>query len=275
MRSRIAPTLAEIKTAQNFIKIFNFLTYPTSFSRFILVLKALATVSLCLSLFACASSAVQRDAATNVDLGVQNAKNLVEDAAETDVVESYQNFPQKTKGAIIGGLAGAITGAFSSGIGVVPFTLSGAIFGASYGSYIDSTTDKRDRLENRGVSVVVLGDQILIVLRSARIFEPMTANIKIQAFTTLDLVTQYINRFTKILVKVAAYTNDNGTPEADLALSRQQAERIARYFIVSGIDARILYATGEGGCKLVDNISLDWDASDNYRIEITLEKLYV
>lgn len=223
-------------------------------------------------LFGCASSGVQRDAAANVDLGIQNAKNLVE--GDGDVADSYQNANQTTKGAIIGGAVGAITGSLTTGVGFVPGTAVGAIFGASYGAYIDSTTDKRDRLENRGVSVIVLGDQVLIVLRSARIFEPQTATIKSQAYSTLDMVARYINRFHKILVRVAAYTSDTGSRAGDLALSTQQADHIARYFTAKNVDARILYATGEGGTKLVDDARLDWDASDNYRVEITLERLY-
>ena len=222
----------------------------------------------------CASSDVSRDASSNVDVGVQNAKNLYGDAMNGDVSDSYQNASQAAKGAMLGGAAGAATGALSSGLGVIPGAATGAILGAAYGSYIDTNVSLQDKLENRGANIIVLGDQILIVVPSARLFNPMTATLKPQAYSTLYKVAQYINSYTKMLVKVTAYTDDSGTSSIDLALSKQQAERVAKVLLASGIDARVLYAVGAGGTRLVTKNSMDWD-SDNYRIEITLEKLYV
>jgi outer membrane protein OmpA-like peptidoglycan-associated protein len=224
----------------------------------------------------CASSDVQRDAASNMDMGRSNAQNLVDGATNGDIADSYRNASQSTKGAILGGTAGAVTGAMSSGVGAIAGTAVGAILGASYGGYIDSQTTLEDQLENRGATVVVLGDQILIVLPSSHLFQSMTGGrIKPSAYSTLDLVAHYINHQTKMLVKIAAYTSDLGPKSIDLAISKQQADSVARYFVASGIDARLLYAEGYGGTHLVDKNSLSWTASDNYRIEITLEKLYV
>lgn len=237
--------------------------------------KLLSLTISCLILFACASSEVQRDTAINVDLGVQNAKNLVDNAANSNVTDSYQNASQTAKGALIGGAVGAGTGALATPIGVIPGVVTGAILGASYGRYIDTGTNTGDRLENRGVNVIVLGDQILIVIPSARIFEPMTPTIKPQAYSTLTMVARYINKYTKMLVKVSGYTTISGSPTIDLTLSRQQAEAVAKFLAAAGINARLLYAEGYGGSNLVMPAGIDWEESDNYRIEITLEKLYV
>jgi outer membrane protein OmpA-like peptidoglycan-associated protein len=221
----------------------------------------------------CASSDVSRTATANMDFGMQNMQNFV-DPGDTNLIDSYENSSQATKGAILGGSAGAITGAFVSGIGVLPGALTGGLLGMSYGSYIDSKTTLKDQLENRGAIVVVLGDQILIVLPSERIFETVcSANIKSQAYSTLDLTAQYINSYIKMLVKVAAYTRQSNRPQKDLLLSQQQSISVARRLMVSGIDARVLYSQGYGGTRLVQqNVN---QPSDNYRIEITLEKLYV
>lgn len=225
-------------------------------------------------LFGCASSNVSRDAAANVDLGIQNAKNLVDGASIDDFPEAYGNTKQVTKGAIIGGAAGAIAGAVTGGIGVGAAAATGAVLGASYGNYIDCNTSLQDRLENRGVSFVIIGDQVLIVLSSARFFQPMTATIKPQSYSTLGMLAQYINKYTKTLVKISAYTNQNACAP-DLALSKMQAQNIAKALVASGMNARLVYAEGYGGTHLVDSTALSWDASDNYRVEITFEKLYV
>lgn len=224
-------------------------------------------------LVGCASSDVSRDVTSNIDVGVQNAKNLA--YTNTEVGDTYQNTSQATKGAILGGAAGAVTGSLYSGLGILPGTAIGAVLGASYGSYIDSNTSLRDKIINRGGNIVVLGDQVLIVIQSSRIFHARTALIKPVSFSTLDLIAQFINQYTKTLVKVAAYTDDTGSREVDFALSQQQADSIVKYLTETGVDARLLYAVGCGGTHLVSRNTLNWDGSDNYRIEITFEKLYV
>ena len=233
----------------------------------------LPLILMCCMLFGCASSQVSRDAASNVDMGNENAKNLVSGVGDTTVSDAYNNSSQATKGALLGGTAGAVAGGFS--IGVLPGAVTGFILGASYGSYIDSTASVQDKLENRGGTIVVLGDQILIVLPSSRLFQPMSARLKPDGYDTLALASQYINGFTKMLVKVSAYTNDTGSRRVDLALSQQQAESVERALLMNGMDARVVYAAGYGGSHLVERNTSEWDGSDNYRIEITLEKLYV
>jgi outer membrane protein OmpA-like peptidoglycan-associated protein len=221
----------------------------------------------------CAASDVSRDAATNMDMGVDNAKNLV--STDGNISDSYQNATMATKGALLGGAAGGAAGALASGVGFFPGAATGAILGGSYGSYIDSHTSLKDRLENRGGTLVVLGDQILIMVPSARLFDDMTSTLKPQAYSTLQMIAQYVNQYTKILVKVAAYTNNNSSYSTDLALSKQQAQNVAKILLAYGLDGRLVYAEGYGGTHQVERNTQDWNGNANYRIEITLTKLYV
>ncbi len=236
-------------------------------------MRSVFLICLSIMLAGCASSAVQRDAASNIDLGVHNAKQLVN--GDSDLSDAYQNASQATKGALIGGASGAVTGAvYSSSIGIIPGLAVGAILGGSYGAYIDANTTLRDKLENRGANIIVLGDHIMIVIPSARIFDAYSSTIKPRAYSTLDLLASYVNSFTKMLVKIAVYTDDTGSNQVDMALSNQQAQQLERYLVKTGIDARVLYATGLGGTHLVTTNCQAWD-NDNYRIEVTLEKLIV
>lgn len=241
----------------------------------IVIAIAISISALSLLLTGCASSEVTRDVSSGIDMGVRNSDNLINGAADGDIADSYQNSSQQAKGAAIGGIVGGLAGAtMSSGVGIAAGTAIGVVIGASYGKYIDSNTTLEDRLENRGVNVIILGDQILIVIPSARIFYDNSSQIKPSAFSTLNLVTCFINRYTKMAVKIAAYTADLGSPCVTQALSKQQAEKVMRYLSAAGVDARLLYAIGADGSHLVVSNSKVWD-SDNYRIEITLEKLYV
>lgn len=218
---------------------------------------------------ACASSTASRTAASSVDDAYLGATK----PSEFDLADSYQNASQTTKGVLIGGVTGGVIGGFTNGIGVIPGSLTGAILGGALGAYIDAHTTLVDKLENRGVKIFVLGDQVLIVLPSNRIFDDTTSNINYSAYTTLDLVAQLIGNYTNMSVKVAAYTNDSGTPQIDRVLSRQQADNVAKALWKRGVNTRLLYAEGYGGTHLVTRNSLDWKCSENYRIEITFEKL--
>lgn len=220
----------------------------------------------------CASSKVARDSASKVDMGVDNANKLGSNFSSSDIVESYQNSSQTTRGGIVGGTVGALAGATST-MGFVPGAVVGAVMGASYGSYIDSESTLADRLTNRGATIIELGDQILVVLPSARIFDGMTATIKPQAYSTLNLLTAYINSYTQMMVKISAYTDDIGENSVNLALSRQQAHAVERYLAANRVNTRVLYAEGFGGTNLVMRNTMDWGKSDNYRLEITMEKL--
>ena len=236
-------------------------------------------VSLLIILFmllsGCASSNVSREAAKNVDMGKNNANSLGSNFGGGDVVESYQNSSSAAKGAVFGGAAGALVGATTSSVGVFPGVAVGMVLGAAYGSYIDSESTLSDQLINRGAVIVVLGDQILIVVPSERIFSGMTPKFKTQAYSTMNLLTLYINSYTKMLVKISAYTDDIGERSVNLALSKQQAHAVERYLVANRVNARLLYADGFGGTNLVTQNCDAWGKSDNYRLEITMEKLDV
>lgn len=229
----------------------------------------------CFIISGCASSPVSREAAAGVDLGARNAKLLYKDATDGSFADTYQNSTQATKGAFIGGAAGALTGYATTGVGVLPGTAIGAILGASFGSYIDAYSTPRDELINRGVNVITLGDQILIEVPSSRIFRPFSPYIKPQAYSTIEMIADYMNKFIKTTVKVAVYTPDTGSKTIDLALSQQQADNVAKILLRSQLNSRLLYAVGCGSSQLVVRNSLDWEGNENYRIEITFEKLPV
>lgn len=233
----------------------------------------LLSLVFCAIFVGCASSNVSRSYASSVDEGREGTQSVFSDATTSTIEDTYQNASQTSKGMVIGGTAGAVTGALTSGVGAVPGAAAGLILGGSYGAYIDANTTLRDKLENRGIVVVVLGDQVLIMAPSARLFNYMSSTIRPSQYGTVDLIAQYINQFTKTLVKVSAYTDDSGSKGVDLALSKQQAKNVAKLLSGYGVDARLLYAEGYGGTHLVERSTMQWGGSDNYRIEITLEKL--
>ncbi|MCE3238570.1 MAG: yiaD 2 [Gammaproteobacteria bacterium] len=222
----------------------------------------------------CASSDFSRGSASEVDKAYLSA-DYAWNHSDGSLTDSYQNSSQTAKGAAVGAAAGLGASSLSSGINIVPGVAVGAIVGSALGSYIDAHTTLADKLQNRGVNVIVLGDQVMLVLPSVLMFNEMTSNIRPHAYSTLDLVAQYVSQFPNMAVHVGAYTSASGSPrQVNLALSQQQANAILKYLWIKGINTRLLSAVGYGGTKLVTANTPDW-AGDNYRVEITLEKLPV
>ncbi len=228
-----------------------------------------------LSLQGCASSAAQRGAAGQADQAYLETDYAMRHFGESGgVSDAYQNANQTAKGVVIGGVVGAAAGSATSAIGGLAGFGLGAIFGGALGKYIDSHTTLADQLENRHVRVIEMGDQIMIVINSTTLFFPNTSNFRPEVYDTLDLVRKYINQYPNMSVKVAAYTSAAEPPRIIWALSEQQADKVMKYLWNRHINTRLLYAEGGGSSKLVTANTADWN-SDNYRVEITLEKLPV
>lgn len=221
----------------------------------------------------CASSNVSRSSEKAVNSVYSGTDSSITGLTQSSMVDTYQNSSQTSKGVIIGGVTGGVIGGFTNGIGVVAGSVTGAILGGALGAYIDANTTLVDKLNNRGVKVFVLGDQVMIVLPSSKVFYEMTPTIKTSAYSTLNLVSELIGSYVNMTVKVSAYTNASGPERVSYVLSKEQAEHVATYLWRHGVNTRLLYAEGCGGRNLVEANSLDWSKSMNYRVEITLEKL--
>jgi len=218
-----------------------------------------------------ASFAAERAAAGEADKAYITTEYDINHANEGSFSDTYQNSDQTSKGMVFGSATGAAAGGLSS-MGVVPGILTGAIIGGAIGAYIDQTATPRDRLENRGVKTIILGDQIMLIMPSAIVFNPFTPDIRPTAYTTLDAVAEFVNTYPNMTVKISAYTSQMSPCAVNLALSAQQAANIEKYLRRKEVNTRILTAAGYGGSNPIVKDDGSW-ASDNYRIEITLERV--
>src|SRR3990167_3566486 len=92
----------------------------------------------------------------------------------------------------------------------------------------------------------------------------------------VTLADQLISSYPNMSVKVAAYTTPIGPERINRALSAEQANAVVKYLWRTRMNTRLLYAEGYGGSNPVEKPDMsDWAGGDNYRVEITLEKLPV
>jgi outer membrane protein OmpA-like peptidoglycan-associated protein len=226
-------------------------------------------------LFGCASSTVTRSAADQVDSAYQASNDKLTHAGDDDPAEVFQNSPQTTKGALLGASAGAVTGVvFGGTAGLLPGAAGGAAIGGVIGAYVDTRTTLRDQLENRGVKVMVLGDQVRIIMPADQVFFGMSKNMIYSSRSTFDAIAKYINLYHTQLVSIDTYTNDTGDKQVNCIISQQQASTIQRY-LWPLVNTRVLVAKGHGGSDLLTANNKNWVEGINYRVEITFEKLPV
>ena len=118
-----------------------------------------------------------------------------------------------------------------------------------------------------------------------KIFEPLSGRLQIKNVLsgmrdveTVGKVLQVydVKEFMRgeAVSKVASILIGDETGAIRVVMWGSQAENVAKFLWRTGINTRLLYAQGYGGCKLVERNSGS-ENSENYRIEITLEKLPV
>lgn len=124
-----------------------------------------------------------------------------------------------------------------------------------------------EELEQRGVEVIELGDQIELVLGVDRIFMPRSNNrLRYSQVETMKLVSQYLNTYNYSHITVYAHTDNVGSDKSKLKRTKVQAETIAAYLWSNGVGR--IRAVGCGDTEPVaSNQTVDGSAA-NRRIEI-------
>ncbi len=184
------------------------------------------------------------------------------------------------KGALIGAAIGAVAGIVSGddsrerrkraliGAGI------GGIAGAGVGYYMDVQEARlRAELEQTGVSVVRVGDNIVLNMPGNITFDVNQADIKAGFYPVLDSVAKVLNEYEKTLVEVAGHTDSTGTDAINQPLSERRASSVARY-----LESRKVLPMRIASFGLSSNYPVaDNDTAEgrqlNRRVEITLVPL--
>lgn len=130
-----------------------------------------------------------------------------------------------------------------------------------------------NKVRNSGVQIERMGDQVLLILPSNLFFYGKSTRLNPNTYPIVCEVITLINCFEKMEIKVAAYTDNCGCVDENLALTKNQATNLVSYMWQHGLDARFVYPVGYGQyCPIADNRT-PCGRSKNRRIEITLTHL--
>jgi intracellular multiplication protein IcmN len=128
-------------------------------------------------------------------------------------------------------------------------------------------------LRKRKIHIVEVGEQVTLILPADKFFQPCSPAISAYAYPMLNDIALLLRTFPKTSVVITGYTDNLGSSQRNVALSRQRAQATADYLWSQDVDTRLLYTEGKGSDEpLADNSSLkgqQW----NRRIEITFQHL--
>ncbi|NNF67113.1 MAG: OmpA family protein [Gammaproteobacteria bacterium] len=181
------------------------------------------------------------------------------------------------KGALIGAAIGAVAGVISGddsrerrkraliGAGV------GGITGAGVGYYMDVQEARlRAELDASGVSVVRVGDNIVLNMPGNVTFDTNQADIKSNFYPVLDSVAKVLNEYEKTLIEVAGHTDSTGSDAINQPLSERRASSVARYLESRQVVPMRMASFGLSSRHPVADNATTEGRQLNRRVEITL-----
>lgn len=181
------------------------------------------------------------------------------------------------KGAAIGAAAGAVVGLISGDNSkerkkrALIMAGVGTVAGAGVGGYMDQQEMKlRQRLDQTGVSVTRMGDNITLNMPGNITFAVDSADINANFYEVLDSVALVLNEFNKTLVEVAGHTDSTGTEQYNQALSERRANSVSAYLRTRAVMADRLLTVGAGEQYPIADNSTQAGRQQNRRVEITI-----
>jgi outer membrane protein OmpA-like peptidoglycan-associated protein len=176
-------------------------------------------------------------------------------------------------GAAIGGAAGATTSLKTRKTALIGAGI-GALAGGGVGVYMDNQEAKlRERLQNSGVSVTRVGDNIVLNMPSNVTFDTDQSDVKPAFYDTLNSVAIVLEEYNQTLVDVVGHTDNTGSSEYNMELSRDRAASVARYLTAQQLDPNRFSVDGRGKSQPIASNSSPSGKQKNRRVEITIQPL--
>lgn len=183
------------------------------------------------------------------------------------------NASRQTKGVIIGagagGAAGAVIAKKNRAAGIIIGAALGGIAGGIIGDYMDKQAAKIEE-DLKGATVERVGEGILITFDSGILFDINSYALKAETKNNLSKLSGTLNKYDDTEVMVLGHTDNTGTDDYNLTLSRQRASAVHDYLITRGVEGSRLTTKGYGETDpIADNATAEGKEL-NRRVEIVI-----
>jgi len=196
----------------------------------------------------------------------------------TDPYTGEQKTNNATIGAGLGALAGGVAGALIGGGDWRKRALIGAgvgaLAGGGIGYYMDQQEAKlRQRLQNTGVSVTRVGNDIILNMPGNITFASGSADINANFYEVLNSVGIVLDEYDKSLVDVYGHTDSDGSAQFNQQLSERRAQSVAAYLQTRGVLRDRFFIRGLGESQPIASNSTAAGKAQNRRVEIRIAPL--
>jgi outer membrane protein OmpA-like peptidoglycan-associated protein len=200
----------------------------------------------------------------------------------TDPYGNPRPATETQQGLGIGAAAGAATGALigslsgDAGKGALIGAVGGAIIGGAVGNYMEQQRKDFERalaeeIARGEISVEKLPDHRLVVgMTSNTSFDVDSAQIKPGYYSTMDKIAGIVNKYGKTELVVAGYTDDTGSAEYNMDLSRRRANAVENYLLADQVSPVRLRSIGYGEDRPIASNATESGRTLNRRVEITI-----
>lgn len=185
-----------------------------------------------------------------------------------------------SKGAIAGGLIGAVLGAATApkeerakraliGAGI------GGVAGGGVGLYMDrQEAELREELVNSGVQVERTEEgEINLIMPGNITFDTDSSTVRPDFMDTLNSVARVVQEYENTLITIEGHTDSTGSESYNQLLSERRAASVAEVMLSEGIAFERIAAEGYGELRPIADNSTASGRATNRRVEISLEAI--
>jgi len=205
---------------------------------------------------------------------------LISGCTTLDAFTGENQISGTSKGAIAGGLLGAVIGAATApkedrakraliGAGI------GGVAGGGVGFYMDNQEKKlREELVGTGVQVSRTEEgRIDLIMPGNITFDVSSAAVQASFRPTLASVAKVLTEYEDTLVTISGHTDSSGSDDFNQLLSEQRATAVADIILQSGIVVERVAAIGYGENQPIADNSTANGRAENRRVEISLDAI--
>ncbi len=188
---------------------------------------------------------------------------------------SCASMNNRQKGAAAGGAAGAVIGgaigkaAGNTAVGAILGAAIGGAAGIYIGNYMDKQAEEMER-DLEGAEIERIGEGIKVTFDSGILFDIDKASLRDASKRNLQDLAEIVKKYENTNILIEGHTDNTGTDEHNLELSRQRAQSVANYLATLEVDPTRFTIMGYGESQPVAPNETAEGRQQNRRVDLAV-----